>query len=345
MNPSLNLVFSLASDMMTYFSENMNSFPAEGDVVGVSTRRKIIGESRTSNRDSELSREEQTCPSKELHSENQDIRSKYERHIYHDIRDVRDEIMCEKKIKKQFLPGEKPEIPPKPFRYVLRDKRSRHVYQTIDLTPSQPTEAEKESPPPLPIKPKHLVKLADIPPPLPPRVVNSHALQQRHKLNKEYLEHLRKSLDDNLLELVDEGDLPAEILNSEISGSNCIFNEQSVNSVAHDRAIACLENSENSLHIQNGLSTESSLAKDYNSIDSCIGNITNPLLSEHHTALLRNSAALRNTLPTERSQQALLVRNLALLKRCGWYWGNMTWQEAESLLLQKEEEGILLSVC
>nr|XP_039259768.1 uncharacterized protein LOC120336211 [Styela clava]XP_039259769.1 uncharacterized protein LOC120336211 [Styela clava] len=284
------------------------------------------------------------------------------RHIYHDIVPLRNDdkknihegagqssnteaqvgncLNSELKSNKSI----KPAIPPKP-KYILRDKRQRHVYQTIDLQ----SKLNGSIPPPLPNKPPRLqyFNKDGVPPPLPPRVVNDEAVKQRYKLDQEYFENLRKSVDEHLLNLAEADDLPVPIQHNIPSGNT--HDTRRHNYGAHSPPLTI---NPTDLTFDTALRRHSLPL--YESIPDVDRNATAPPIpnrpvvrtfsNENDT---ENNDIIPHELPVEAGvntnlPHAKLAENLLLLKKCGWYWGNMTWQEAEALLTQKEGEGVFL---
>lgn len=226
----------------------------------------------------------------------------------------------------------KPAIPPKP-KYILRDKKVRHVYQSIDVIAT--SKSVTASPPPLPCKPPRLQrnkgKNADSPPPLPPRVVNEDAIRQRHKLDKEYFENLRKSVDDELLGLAEEHDLPVP-LNAPNTQNMQL---QRFDYGAHSPPLN-LNNAR--LHPYDTTARRHSLPV-YESISD---ENTDGVQEFASRAYFDDPNREMGTYNEIESSQVNLAKNFQLLKRCGWYWGNMTWQEAEELLSKRDGDGAFL---
>lgn len=296
------------------------------------------------------------------------------RHVYHDIvplksdirRDEKDNVgaTCNKILEEgcssqtqvsynsgyevKHAKSVKPAIPPKP-KYILRDKRQRHVYQTIDLMSNNP----QKIPPPLPNKPFRLHQARDVeppPPPLPPRVVNEEAVKQRHKLDQEYFANLRKSVDEHLLELAEDNDLPVPIQ------SNVRLDHtpgtRRFNYGAHSPPLNF-----NDIEPTFDISTRRHSLPLYESIQDIDSHtaaeppdrpplpariLPNENNSETYDNITSPELSLGEDIGTTNIPHAKLAQNLLLLKRCGWYWGNMTWQEAEALLEKKEGEGAFL---
>uniref|UniRef100_F6QHE0 Suppressor of cytokine signaling n=1 Tax=Ciona intestinalis TaxID=7719 RepID=F6QHE0_CIOIN len=192
----------------------------------------------------------------------------------------------------------------------------RHVYHTIELpdrndisdgTPSNNHKVKIISSPPIPPKPHYLRSgfNSKLPPKLPPKVVNANAAMKRKQLNEEYFENIRKSMDFNLSES-DEAGLQEEAISITIPGTE-----------THPYWTI----SDTTTNTTQNLTTETSS-------------------TQLETPLIKNTPL---TLDVHKQRRQEFVDSLKALKQCGWYWGNMSWEDAESMLAQRPgEEGVFL---
>lgn len=268
------------------------------------------------------------------------LKKRERRHVYHDIAplktgsrnshfDDRNVVNgCEEGTQSRSVLI-KPEIPPKP-KYILRDKKTRHVYQSINLSNASETVF---APPPLPFKPPRLQRLklapGETPPPLPPRVLNQQAIQQRQRLDHEYFENLRKSVDEELLGLAEQHDLPVPLnfpVLNDMQPSRFEYGAHSpplnLYNASEDRPIPARRR--HSLPLQELTDHDVQI----HSLSSRPTTCSNNLDSEART--IGNSS------------ETNLANNFILLKHCGWYWGNMNWQEAEEMIAKNASNGAFL---
>lgn len=270
----------------------------------------------------------------------QSLRRTERRHVYHDITPLKTGSVgcqfdganavngCEEGTQSRLVLF-KPALPPKP-KYILRDKKTRHVYQSINLSNTNETVS---TPPPLPLKPPRLQRLklspGETPPPLPPRVMNQQAIQQRHRLDHEYFENLRKSVDEELLGLAEEYDLPVPLnlpITNNMQSSRFEYGAHSpplnVSNTIEDlpspttrrHSLPLQERRGHEMHYGNDLHPTRSTGLRSNNLEPDIEAYANPSMAN-------------------------LAYNFLLLKRCGWYWGNMNWQEAEEMLSKNTING------
>lgn len=218
--------------------------------------------------------------------------------------------------------------PNKVENYQLRPKRRRHVYHEIVLPCEKGTNDESNTSvppkraPPLPFKPHYLRSefSGDAPPPLPPRVLNKAALIQRKQLTDEYFENIRKSVDVDLL--------------NGFSDEECTSAQSSVELLRNDL-------SSRPSNINSNQETQ------YWTIDNNPCNSERrhsiPLLETQNNRLspriLSSEESSEICIPKEKTFPSLhtgtrvqLIQSLKCLKQCGWYWGNMSWEDAETML-------------
>lgn len=366
---------------------SMLSYPSEGEMVGIGARRKNRFKSQpkaATDEDTEhkyqhkltwnpASMESGSSTSRNLNQVEvvgNHVRKprprKSRRHVYDEIDAVRSEVNNLKVMQTHITLSDpttpvvkhayhmnldKPEVPPKPSGYVLRDKRLRHVYQTIELPCNGSATSQ---PPPLPEKPFHLKTFEEddvCPPPLPPRVPNKEAIKQRHKLDVEYFVNLCRNVDDGtLLDLAEEGDLPVQLNPDELANQNA-NGLVSLNgaAVVEDHVLLSSEQSypldparRYSLPVNDpSLTTDTehqrNIAPNLPPRALSAESTTQEVCTQQATSFGDDTAAV-----VLESTQAKIYENLLLLKKCGWYWGNMTWQEAEAILAEKEGEGVFL---
>ena len=205
-------------------------------------------------------------------------------------------------------------------RYVYKN----HVYHEVsppsnskDEKPSIKHHHRKHSPPPVPYKPHYLRSFYVIDttsPPVPPRVVNKTALIQRNQLNEEYFENIRKTLESEHSD--DANDDTAQSISVKIPGTErrpywTIEDVRKTHQPKISDKVVASYNTHNDLKL---------------------GSLSMPSASKLHSRLHDHS----------RSE---FFTSLKMLKKCGWYWGDMGWEEAELLLNQREPEEGKLCFC
>lgn len=199
---------------------------------------------------------------------------------------------------------QKPPLPPKPK--VIRNKYKRHIYYTIDCSPSKyPVLRDDEKEVLQEIsKPNEqdvvALQYAFPPPPVPPRIVNVEAIEQRKKLDTEYFENLKRTVGDELLDLAEENDLPISRRYSKTNGHA----------------------SNNGVFDRNG------------------GNNPGPYNQRSRMPTSRSFNMFETGIYKKHTTGNILVNNILVLKKCGWYWGNLTWAEAEDLLALSNSPGL-----
>ena len=238
--------------------------------------------------------------------------------------------------------------------FILRPKKRRHVYHEIIL----PFEHNKlvgnckdfpaacignsrkaGSAPTIPFKPHYLRSefTGDFPPPLPPRVLNKDAVLQRKHLTEEYFENIRKSMDIDLENdlVLNDLVLPAEasqIGNDEGAGPSrtSVFTENDTNPLPLFKggSFTGVDHA-NSLHLH-GFLMDNGKEIPY---DSSIGKDVTNSVKSHCEAMSKH--------------RIQFVESLKSLKHCGWYWGNMSWEDAETMLAHtpNQEGKLIFIVC
>ena len=204
-----------------------------------------------------------------------------------------------------------------PVHYRVKDKKQRHIYHTITISNNNFKPLLQEgsrlndqvrAPPLIPFKPHYLrAEYANASLPLiPPRVKNSEAVIKRKQLTEEYFENICRSVD--------------------------FANDESVSNDADltaSKSNICESSIFESVELRNS------------SMPSCSGSSMIQSTLESFTAV-PSSCTINHGLNISND----LTHSLKSLKLCGWYWGNMTWKEAEMMLKQKEGEiGKYTSIC
>uniref|UniRef100_H2YM61 Suppressor of cytokine signaling 7 n=1 Tax=Ciona savignyi TaxID=51511 RepID=H2YM61_CIOSA len=147
------------------------------------------------------------------------------------------------------------------------------------------------------------------PPKLPPKIVNTNAVMRRKQLNEEFFENIRRSMDISLSDDEETG--------------------------FHDEAISIRMPGTES-HPYWTISDVASNNTESSSTESPTGTHSPKQENTSGLNLLTNS-----DLNKLRRQE--FVQSLKSLKQCGWYWGNMSWEDAEAMLAQRpNEEGVFL---
>ncbi|XP_076816546.1 uncharacterized protein LOC143462315 isoform X2 [Clavelina lepadiformis] len=186
--------------------------------------------------------------------------------------------------------------------------------------------------PEIPYKPQHLRPSLNgvTAPPIPPRVLNHDAAVQRRQLNEEYFENLFHDVhsisrhNDEFSEAI----AASFKLNVENNTSQCTehyyyagsetktFPMNFQNDVISDDSMSVQGQSKSQCDVYDGSSFKMTQKR-------CFG-------KAHFCSCLRDSATG-------------LLHSVRNLNQCGWYWGNMTWQDAELMLNQcPNEVGLFL---
>nr|CAB3266470.1 SOCS7 suppressor of cytokine signaling [Phallusia mammillata] len=237
--------------------------------------------------------------------------------------------------------------------YQLRPKRRRHVYHEIvlpfekskvdDVQPSAPV--HKLPPPALPFKPHYLRSKfsGDFAPPLPPRVANKDALMQRKQLTEEYFENIRKSVDIDLLDDFIEDDFqqgpcPADALQQRShllndAGAGPSRPNNNMNSDEPETQYWTIENDPNDSERRRSIPLLEIQTSRFS-----------PEIPASNSLFENNEPAKERTFPgLHTGTRVQFIQSLKCLKQCGWYWGNMTWEDAETMLSYKPNaEGVFL---
>lgn len=203
------------------------------------------------------------------------------------------------------------------FKYV-----KNHVYHQVTL-PSNSQEVPimthryPAQPPPVPYKPHYLRgSYADTSsPPVPPRIVNKAALMQRNQLNEEYFENIRKTLESENNDVEnghDSCDDSTTSISVKIPGT-----ERRPYWTIEDVKATQPQKKTDKPAISNADHKESKITQKSTS----------------------SSSGCSHTRPHDQTRTEFFS-SLKMLKQCGWYWGDMGWEEAELLLNHRvAEEG------